>query len=89
MSTLIFSTRKFPYSEVRESPQFKNALGVERPFSEQLSSGTKKKRHKHKEFGQKPPPPRAPPPAKGPLTPQILYVWGLFSLQNTEKKRPT
>ena len=35
-------------------------------------SGTKQG-HKHKEFGQKPPSPD--PPSKGPLTPQILYVW--------------
>ena len=33
-------------------------------------------------------PPSQIPPPKGPLTPQILYVWGLFSLQNTGK-RPT
>ena len=46
-------------------------------------SGTKKG-HKHKEFGQKPPLPDPPP--KKPLTPQILSVWGLFSLQNTQEK---
>ena len=54
-------------------------------FWPQVKSGTKKG-HKHKEFGQNPPLPDPPP--KGPLTPQILQVWGLFSLRNTAK-RPT
>ena len=39
-----------------------------------------------KNLGRNPHP--RPPPPKGPLTPQSLYVWGLFSLQNTGK-RPT
>ena len=30
--------------------------------------------------------PEPPPPSKGPLTPQILYVWGLLSLQITGKR---
>ena len=40
-----------------------------------------------KNLGRTPPPPPRPPP-QGPLTPQILCVWGFFSLQNTGK-RPT
>ena len=40
-----------------------------------------------KNLGRNPPPSQTPPP-KRPLTWQILYVWGLFSLQNTGK-RPT
>ena len=32
------------------------------------------------------PPPKPPPPPKEPLIPQILYVWGLFALQNTGKR---
>ena len=39
-------------------------------------SGTKKA-HKHKDFRQNPPPLRTP--TQGPLTPQILHVWGLVS----------
>ena len=61
--------------------------GSERQKCHQIlstSTQRKKKGHKHKDFGQKPP---VPDPPKGPLTLQILYVWGLFSLQNTGKRR--
>ena len=30
--------------------------------------------------------PSQTPPIKGPLTPQVLYVWSLFSLQNTGRR---
>ena len=50
------------------------------------SSGTKKE-HKHKEFGQKPPPSQTHPP-QGTPNPGNSLRRGLFSLQNTGK-RPT
>ena len=37
-----------------------------------------------KNLGRNPP---SQTPPKGPLTLQILYAWGLFSLQNTGKSR--
>ena len=58
------------------------------PYSQEPKKGIYKKT-----FTKKPPPrpphlnPRPPPHLKRPLTPQILYVWVLFSLQNTARKR--
>ena len=65
--------------ELRNSSQRKAAFAGIRSswilFDDSFSGALKK--HKHKEFGQKPPPSQTPPP-KRPLTPQILYVGASF-----------